>query len=241
MSIIKRSVDLEYLNQNFYQKPKQIHTDLLKIIEKEKLLKNNNLKFCDFGCADGQFLNLISKKTNFSITGVDVHSKLLNKAKKNIDDLKIVEGSVLNKNLFRKNSFDLITMTGVLSIFDNFIQPLNNLIKWTRPGGLLIITSVFNDSDIDVFINYRNSSKKKFINKNKSDWNIFSKKSLSFFLKRKKKIKNFEFKDFKLKVDIKKNENFPHKMWTIKKENKENICVNGLSLVLDQKFLIIHI
>ena len=44
MSIIKRSIDLEYLKQNFYQKPKQIHIDLLKIIKKEKLLKNNNLK-----------------------------------------------------------------------------------------------------------------------------------------------------------------------------------------------------
>ena len=29
-------------------------------------------------------------------------------------------------------------------------------------------------------------------------------------------------------------------MWTIKK-NKENICVNGLSLVLDQKFLLINL
>ena len=241
MTVIKRSVDLEYINQNFYKKPKQIHTDLLKIIEKEKLLKKKNLEFCDFGCADGQFLNLVSKNTNFSITGVDVHRKLLNKAKKNIDNLKIIEGSVLNKNLFKKNSFDLITMTGVLSIFDNFTGTFNNLINWTKPGGLLIITSVFNDSDIDVFINYRNSSKKKGFNKNKSDWNIFSKKSISLFLKEKKKIMNFKFKDFKLKADIRKNKNLPHKMWTIKKENKENICVNGLSLVLDQKFLIIYL
>ena len=36
MSSIKRSVDLEYLNQNFYNKPKQIHLDLLEIIKKKK-------------------------------------------------------------------------------------------------------------------------------------------------------------------------------------------------------------
>ena len=184
---------------------------------------------------------MISKKTNFSITGVDVHKKLLKKAKKNIKDFKIIEGSVLNRSLFKKNSFDVITMTGVLSIFKNFSKPLDNLLHWCKPGGFLIVTSVFNNSDIDVFINYRNISKKKNFLKSKNDWNIFSKKTISSFLNKKKKVKNFKFKDFKLEVDIKKNKNYPHKMWTIKKENKENICVNGLSLVLDQKFLLINL
>ena len=216
----KRSIDLDYLKQNYYNNPKQIHLELFKIIEKKKSLSNNNLKYCDVGCADGQFINLISKKTNFSITGVDVHKKLLNKAKKNIKDLKVIEGSVLDKSLFRKNSFDVITMTGVLSIFKNFSQPLNNLMYWCKPGGFLIVTSVFNDCDIDVFINYRNSSKKKSFLKKKDDWNIFSKKTLSSFLYKKKKVKNFQFKDFKLKFDIKKNKDYPHKMWTIKKKKQ---------------------
>ena len=60
-------------------------------IIKKRSLKKDNLKYCDVGCADGQFINLISKKTNFSITGVDVHKKLLKKAKKNIKDFKIIE------------------------------------------------------------------------------------------------------------------------------------------------------
>ena len=36
----KRLIDLDYLKQDFYKKPKQIHADLIKIIKKEIAKKN---------------------------------------------------------------------------------------------------------------------------------------------------------------------------------------------------------
>ena len=64
----KRKIDLSYLKQNFYNKPKQIHQDIAKnLVErlsKFKILKHPTL--VDHGCADGQFLNVLSKEKSFN-------------------------------------------------------------------------------------------------------------------------------------------------------------------------------
>ena len=60
-----RKIDLEYLNQNFYKKPKQIHTETKNLIFKSlKGRENENLKLVDFGSADGQLLYQLSNQKN---------------------------------------------------------------------------------------------------------------------------------------------------------------------------------
>ena len=44
-----------------------------------------------------------------------------------------------------------------------------------------------------------------------------------------------------MKKNIKPNKKMPYKLWTLKTKKNKNICVNGLSLVLNQEFLIINI
>ena len=240
----KRLIDLDYLKQDFYKKPKQIHADLIKIIKKEIAKKKYaKASLVDFGCADGQFLFHLEKLKikNLLLSGVDVHNKLIKKAKnKNTKKINFQTGSILNKKIYSKNSIDFITLTGVLPIFFDFKPIFENIFYWIKPGGIIFVTSIFNDYNYDVFINYNESTKKNIHNTKKNfGWNIYSKKTIDFYLNNNKKVKKFYYKNFDLNVKIDKNEKNHLKMWTIDDSKKKKICVNGLSIILDQKFLVI--
>ena len=184
----------------------------------------------DFGSADGQLLYQFNnqKKYKFKIEGVEPMKKLLQKAKKNVTNAKFKIGSVLDKSLYKKSSIVIAVSTVVFSIFKDHKKFLGNM-----------IASIFNNDDYDVSVDYKKSSQDNFNKSNKiTGWNIFSKKTISLFLKGKK-IKRFKFIDFNFKINVKYNKNKPYNLWTKKLKNDKLISVNGLSLILDQKFLLI--
>ena len=241
----KRKIDLSYLRQNFYKKPKQIHVEISKNLKKNFSIYNKkNITLVDHGCADGQFLNILSNDhfyKNFQLIGTDVHKKLLTKAKKQIGNrLKTKVGTIYNSKLFKKKSLDVSSACGVLPLFKD-LKILKNCIDWSKPKGVVLISSIFNDNDYDVFVNYSESKSDLKKAKKLSGWNIFSKKTISMFLKKIKRVKKFEFIKFQLKANIKPNKKMPWKLWTLKTKNNKNICVNGLSLILNQEILIINI
>lgn len=238
-----RDVDNEYLSQNFYKKPKQIHLEAKKIILDNLLgRENHTLKLVDFGAADGQLLYQLNnqKKYKIILEGVEPIKKLAQKAKKNIKVANFKTGSILDKSLYKKSSIDIAVSTGVLSIFKDHKKFIGNLLHWVRPNGIILIQSIFNNDDYDVSVDYKKSTQDSFNKLNsKTGWNIFSKKTISSFLK-SKKISKYQFIDFNLKVKLKYNKNKPYKAWTEKLKNNKLISVNGLSLILDQKFLLIR-
>tara|TARA_A100001015_G_C14879587_1_gene667853 strand:+ start:54 stop:581 length:528 start_codon:yes stop_codon:yes gene_type:complete len=171
--------------------------------------------------------------------GVEPIKKLVDKAQKKNDKVLFKVGSVLNKNLYKKSSIDIAISTGVLCIFKDHKKFLENMIHWVKPNGIILIISIFNEDDYDVSVDFKKSTQNNFNKSNiMTGWNIFSKKTIFSFLK-KKRINNFRFMDFNLKVNVKYNRNKPYKLWTKKLKNNKLICINGLSLILDQKFLLI--
>lgn len=243
----KRKIDLSYLKQDFYKKPKQIHLDIVSKLK--KIIKKpykKQLTLVDHGCADGQFLNVISKDdyfNDFKLIGTDVHNKLLLKAKRVIKKsrLKVKLGSIYNQDIFKNRSIDISNVCGVLPLFKD-LKIIKNCINWSKPGGVVFISSIFNDYDYDVYVSYNDSTAKNLNKvKKKFGWNIFSKKTISKFLENSKRVKNYQFIKFHLNTDIKPNKKMPYKLWTLKTKKNKNICINGLSLILNQEFLIINI
>lgn len=232
--IIKRLHDHIYLKENRYKNIKE----MFKFIDKEafnKKSRNNKEEICDFGCAAGEFLYFLRYKyLNKNFTGVDVRADLLSKAKKIVKNVKFIKGSVLNKNLFKKNKFDKVFLIGVHPIFDNFKKCFSNLIYWTRPKGEIFICDMFNPYPIDVLIKYKLSKnyKSKIY---ETGWNIFAEKTVSKFLKTKKFVKNFKFKKFEMPFDLKPQKD-PVRSWTIKSRNRR-LMINGLSIIQPQTLL----
>lgn len=231
MKII-RTHDKLYLKENRYNNPKE----MFKFIGKRAFKKNTiNKKICDFGCAAGEFLFYLNKKkTKNEYTGIDIRKDLLKKAEIHVPQATFKRGSVLNKNINKKNSFDISFLIGVHPIFDDFEKCFSNLIYWTRPKGEIFICDMFNPYPIDVIIKYRLSKDYKQ-NIFETGWNIFSKRSVINFLKKNKRVKSYKFEEFIMPFHLKKQKD-PVRSWTVLM-NKKKVMINGLSIIQPQTLL----
>ena len=140
-----------------------------------------------------ELTNSLSKEfKNQDLIGYEYVDSLINKAKKEVKGVNFLKGDITERTTSKENSNDFTICVGVLPIFDCFEDILSNLIYWTKPGGFILIHSLFNDFDLDVFIKYNHSKdyKKNFM---ESGWNIFSKKSVSSYLKNHDTVLKHEF------------------------------------------------
>ena len=234
-----RTHDHIYLSENRYKKPKEMFKFIEKKAFRKKEYKEKNL-ICDFGCAAGEFLYYLEKKRpNNEYFGTDIRSDLLSKAKRILPKIKFFKKSVLKINSFPKKSFHKSFLSGVHPIFDEFERCFSNLIYWTKNSGKIFIFDMFNPYPVDVLIKYRNSSDYNKNGNYESGWNNFSQKSVSIFLKKQKRVKNFSFHEFEMPFDLKKQKD-PVRSWTIKSNNRR-LMINGLSIIQPQTLLIIEL
>ena len=133
MKTIKRVHDNIYLKENNFEKPKQIHKFICKLVKK-KTKKNFNGSIVDFGSGNGELIfNLKKFFPNSKLSGVEINKNLVQMSKKKLKkyNFKIISGSVLNKKVINANISDISISCGVLPIFDNYKLFLNNLIHFT--------------------------------------------------------------------------------------------------------------
>ena len=190
------------------------------------------------GCAAGEFIYYLKKKLKKSnkIVGADVRFDLLKKARQNISGVTFLKKSVINKRSFKTKIFDKIFMIGVHPIFDSFEKCFSNLIDWTKKNGEIYICDMFNPYPVDVILRYK-LSKNYNSKSNETGWNIFSKASVSNFLKKNKKVKSISFTQFYMPFDLGVNKNDIVRSWTFKNIKKKRIMTNGLSIIQNQILL----
>ena len=132
---------MKYLNKYYSRKTNQYRTSPAreeKIIEliKEPL---KNKKILDIGCSGGEF-GVYLRKRGAHVTGVDISSKFINEAKKNLDKAHKVD---LNdgKLPFKNNQFDLVIASEVL---EHLFRP-NRIIKESKrvikKGGKIVFST----------------------------------------------------------------------------------------------------
>ena len=56
-----------------------------------------------------------------------------------------------------QKKFDVIVASGVMSIFEDFTDPLDRWLSWLDKGGWLYEVGPFNSADIDTSIVFRNN------------------------------------------------------------------------------------
>ena len=223
----KRTHDSLYLTKDRYDKPKEMFKFISSHAFKQKSI-NTNLEVLDFGCATGEFLfYLYETHPELSLSGIDILPELIAKARILIPSASLEVGSVLNNDSVDSDSFDLIFMIGVHSIFDEFETSFNNLIEWTRLGGRVFIYGMFNPYPIDVLVKYRLSNESGLY---ESGWNIHSQESISNYLLNHPKVKNFEFHKFQIGIDLEQGQDLV-RSWTIDDVNQNRMITNGLSLL----------
>ena len=169
-----RNHDKFYLNENRKDTPKEQFKFLFKKSVEGK--KFTDLKICDVGCATGDFLYYLSNSIkDAEFFGIDIREDLLTKAKQEVSNCDFILGDISESKTLPKKQFDIVYMTGVLSIFDDYERILENFLELIKPKGIGYIFGIFNSYDIDALIKIRNSN---YQTGWESGWNLFSKSSM---------------------------------------------------------------
>lgn len=210
---MKRTHDNFYLSEN-----NKIVKDSFVAVA-DVISRQNFSSVADVGCATGAFPRYLkSRFPNNEIEGIEYLDTLLAKASKDFPDISFMKGNVLDKESVSKR-FDVITMLGVLCIFDDYHIVLKNVLSWLKPKGRLILHNMINEYDMDVFIKYRNSNINYDASELESGWNIISKKSLELAVKNNN-AKLVSCENFSIQVSLKKQKDVM-RSWT-----EDNIAGN---------------
>lgn len=211
---MKRTHDIFYLNEN----NKNIKQSFIEVADEVALKPFKTL--ADVGCATGAFPNYLkSRFPNAEISGIDYLETLLSKARKDFPDIIFQQGDVTN-NASITEKFDVITMLGVLSMFDDYKMVLDNVLSWLNPKGRLIIHGMMSEFDVDVFVKYKPSSLESGLDELESGWNIISSKSLSE-VAISNNAKVISSKPFALNVTLDRQDNDVMRSWTEENSRRE--------------------
>ena len=192
----------------------------------------------DVGCAAGAFPCYLKQRfSNAEVVGIEYLDLLLDKAKSDFPEINFMKGNVLDKKSIKKK-FDVITMLGVLCIFDEYQIVLENVLSWIKPKGRLILHNMVSEYDIDVFVKYSDSSVKFDANKLEYGWNIISEKSLRLVAEQNN-AKIFSSKKFSVGITLEKKEDVIRSWTEDNLEGKKDIY-NGLHIRQPQKIIIIE-
>ncbi|MFN3171097.1 MAG: class I SAM-dependent methyltransferase [Hyphomicrobiales bacterium] len=237
---MKRTHDKFYLTEEKNVPVKDSFKMIADHIEIEFLDPNRQLIVADIGCAVGVFPNYISQRfPSMQVTGCEYDAELLSAAQANYPDLDFLQFDLCDRSSSDENSFDVITLCGVLSIFDDYEGILDNMLYWVRPGGRLLIFNMFNPHDLDVFVKYKHSNEGLEAGL-ESGWNIISQKSISDSLVTRD-ISNFEFVKFDISVDLPRRPDDHVRSWTENHADGQRFIINGLNLLQPHHLLKIRI
>ncbi|MCM1991712.1 class I SAM-dependent methyltransferase [Oceanirhabdus seepicola] len=121
-----------------------------KLIEKLQTISAG--KVLDVGVGRGQFAWIMAEnfKDYDEILGVDMNSKMLEKAKNNLSQFRVRLEQMDGNNIeFDDNSFDTVSIAQVLHHIpskEEIYQILSEMKRVLKPGGLFIIKEMFSDN-----------------------------------------------------------------------------------------------
>jgi len=235
---MKRSHDAFYANEDKAAPVKDSFKMIARNIEGFFVDSGNGVTIGDIGCATGMLPGYLkSIFPNAEVIGFEYLDELLSVARADFPDLEFRKMDVTDEKSIPVHSLDVITMCGVLCIFDDAERIIQNMLQWARPGGRILIFNMFNPFDIDVFVKYRHSGDAE-TTELESGWNIVSQSSVSNILRRKG-IENFSFTEFEISVDIEPRREDVLRSWTEKAETGNRFIVNALHL--RQPFFLLEI
>ena len=125
-----REHDKLYLSEQRYDRPKEAFKFMVRRADQRARTSAPGAIVCDIGCAAGEFAYFLTQQwPEAEIIGYDVLPELVERAREMVPKATFACGSVLDANMMAPGSADIIFMAGVLSIFDDYRDTLNNVIS----------------------------------------------------------------------------------------------------------------
>lgn len=226
----QRSHDALYTTSDPHSPPKESFVRVADLLQRSDLnnLQDRRPSVVDIGAAAGAFVSyLTGRLEHWDVKGVELRPDLIRCAK-DFFRIHLLQGSVLDGNLLDSESVDAITMLGVVGIFDDLQVIAENVSRWVKPGGMVLLHGLFNPFDIDVFIRYRESHRDG-PGDLETGWNIFSQRTVrDCFINCG--ASSVEFFPFTMSGELPGRPDDPLRSWTEELANGDRQIVNGLWL-----------
>ena len=215
-------------------KAKELFKDISRIIQTHFGDKTNRLNILDVGCASGELLYYLKRhfETSGKLCGFDIEKQLVKSAKERFGDSSIRFFVADARTFTVPATFDVITMTSVLSYFDDPYPVLRTVLRHLNEGGILIISGIFNPWNIDVRLNYKLPDEKRWNRGNVI--NQCSKKSISEFLM--KAGYSYAFSTQVMPFPLAPTKKNPIRSWTVSLDGRRYM-MNGLQLAYNIELL----
>lgn len=203
----------------------------------EKMIKGNNLKILDIGCASCNFeYYFVNKNKNrkFEFHSIDNDENLIKIAKRKISDKRVIIRKKSIKNYYIKETYDYILIMSTICLWKNPFRIIAKIKKNLNKNGKIIIFDAFNKNNLNITIKTTPTKKR-----GKSITTYFFSKD--YFIKKIKSIGYLKYKFIPIKFD-----NFKKKRKTIWNESyavKINNTIKYLrsdNYLLDQSILMIN-
>lgn len=202
-------------------------------------LGDNQAPRCiDVGGASGAFSHYLSKRLpDAQIHCLDYDQQLVDIGREKLPHIHFRQGDANRLDHYATDSFDVVSMLGTLSVFDDFRPALGECLRLVRPGGLVIIVGQFNEHPVDALIQYRYSGESGW----NSGYNLFSRQTVSTYLDQYRGVSSYRFTPFELPFDLEPQDD-PIRSWTETRTDGHRRLVNGLNLIIDLQTLeIFHV
>jgi trans-aconitate methyltransferase len=165
-----------------------------------------------------------------NLVGVDNFDKLRNIAELRLPDCQFYKGDIWTKEGLPKEKYDVVCMSGVLCLFEDFRQPLSNLMDIVDENGIIMIFSAFNSHDCHTEVHYKQKGQEgKML--------LYSLQEVSEWIENKGY--QHKFIPFKINTTIKEQKENPIRSYTLALADGTNGLINGIDLWLEQYLLVI--
>ena len=224
---IYKSIEAYKHNPN-YEKHYERYDFMYEYI-KPLIEKKPNLSFFDMGCGDASFIYYLKKMhPEVQYIGMDFSDELIEIINKEpfFEGVNIFNGDVTTVKLDQQ--FDVVLLSGVISIFDDVNPVLERICEHLVPGGKGFIFSGFNSHDIDVIVRFKNN----YVNSEiwESGLNMFSIGTMERILE--PYCTRVQAHQFQLEIDIAPSAD-PIRSFTLTTKEQGIVLLNGANVVRD--------
>tara|TARA_B100000315_G_C14582679_1_gene591342 strand:- start:2933 stop:3634 length:702 start_codon:yes stop_codon:yes gene_type:complete len=210
---------------------KEIFKDYSKII-KEHFKDTTQLSLLDIGCATGALVHFLKNdlKTSGNVCGLDIEKDYIVNARKRFSssNINFHVGNAIDFDLNCK--FDVVTASSIITCFDEPDIFLRNVIKHLNNRGVAIISSIFNEYDIEVRIKHKLPGHNEW----RSTFNQFSLKKVKMLINDMGYI--CKITEQAMPFDIPRDHQNPARAWSVMLDDVR-YNMNGLHLIWNIKIL----
>lgn len=219
-----------------YKNPKEQCKQIYAFLDLDNVAPDASL--CDVGCGTGEFLYLVrQRKPGMRLYGTDVSRVMLDQAKTVLPNTDFTQGSVDEPDALPKETFDIVTMSGVVGIFDDLTVSLNNCINAAKSGGKVLVFASFNPYPIDLITRYRRADQEG--SPWELGWNVHSQYTAELIANANPNVRSIAWRDFNMPFAIAPKED-PMRCWTTRVGDIEHFHRNGASMLVDMKMMLIE-